>query len=719
MAADEAGYGKNRNGSAGPNRLIHENSPYLLQHAYNPVAWYPWGDEAFSEASKRDCPVFLSIGYSTCHWCHVMAHESFEDPLVASLLNDAFVCVKVDREERPDIDELYMAVALVLTGSGGWPLTVIMTPEKKPFFAATYIPKEDRFGMQGLTTIIPGIRRMWRDRRDELVMAADQITGSVSHGISPAPADPTIRIDSQLLDAGYEALRSRYDPANGGFGVAPKFPSPHTMSFLLRYAKRAKNQDALTMVRRTLDAMAMGGIYDHLGSGFHRYSTDARWIVPHFEKMLYDQALLVTSYTEAYQVTGHQHYREIVWDCLSYLTREMAAPEGAFFSAEDADSEGSEGTYYLWSARQLDDVLGEDAPLFAQAYNVSEKGNFREHGGNSPSGQNVLYRSSSFESLAASAGLAGTAYRERLTAMRMALLRARETRTRPSKDDKILTDWNGLAISAFSLAAMAFSNESYLRTARGTADFLLGTMKSGNGELMHRFRNGVAGVSGLGSDYAYLIAGLLDLFEASQEPRYLEAALDIQAWYTDHFEDGKGGGFFTSGDTATDLIVRKKDIYDGALPSVNSVSFRNLVRLGLFTADPHYHEQAWHLARCFGRTVEQSPEGYTGFLSALDIALGPSFEIVIAGRTDDAEARAMRSAVGRHFIPSKVMIFRPADVIAPPVDTLTGFTATFSPVDDRAAAWVCTSHACGMPVHDIPSLLAGLGEPPEGSRDQK
>jgi uncharacterized protein len=717
MTGDSAGDGKDRDEGAGPNRLIHENSPYLLDHAYNPVAWYPWGDEAFHEALRRDCPIFLSIGYATCHWCHVMAYESFEDPIVATLLNDAFVCIKVDREERPDIDELYMAAALTLIGSGGWPLTIVMTPEKKPFFAATYIPKEGRFGMQGLTTIIPRIVHLWRDARDELIVAADRVTGSISPDVSPALQGSSVRTDGGLLDSGYSALRIRYDSINGGFGNAPKFPSPHTISFLLRYAKRTGKPDALSMARKTLEAMAMGGIYDHLGSGFHRYSTDARWIVPHFEKMLYDQALLVTAYTEAYQVTGDRWCREIAEDCLSYLTRDMASHEGGFFSAEDADSEGSEGKYYLWSTSDINDVLGKDAPFFARAYNVSRKGNFREQGSDNPLGKNVLYRSVSFEKLAESAGMPEKEYREHLAAMRTKLLEARETRTHPAKDDKILTDWNGLAISAFSRAAIAFDEESYLETARITADFLLRTMKKENGELLHRYRNGRAGIPGLGSDYAYLTTGLLDLFEASQEPMYLGAALDIQAWFTGHFADGDKGGYFTSGDETTDLIIRKKDIYDGALPSVNSVTFLNLQKLGLFTADPGYQERAWHLARSFTQTVEMSPEGYTGFLSALDVALGPSCEIVIAGRRDDPGTREMRSAIRRYFFPSSAIIFRPSDADTTTLDTLTGFTASFIPGDDRATAWVCNNHACGLPVYDVSSLLARLGEDPGKTRD--
>jgi len=711
MAADTPGNRKDWEENAATNRLISESSPYLLQHAHNPVAWYPWGDDAFREARVRDCPVFLSIGYSTCHWCHVMAHESFEDAHVASLLNEAFVCIKVDREERPDIDAFYMSVALVLTGSGGWPLTIIMTPEKKPFFAATYLPKEDRFGMQGLTTIIPRIMQLWQEARDELIKAADQVTGSVSQGTS-FTLDTRTRINEGMLDDGYAALRIRFDHINGGFGRAPKFPSPHTISFLLRYMKRTKKPDALSMAIKTLEAMAMGGIYDQLGSGFHRYSTDARWLVPHFEKMLYDQALMVTAYTEAYQLTGLPWCRTVAEECLAYLVRDMQAPDGGFCSAEDADSEGSEGKFYLWSIDEIEEVLGDDAPLFTRAYNVLRKGNFREQGADSHSGKNILYRSISFKKLAESAGMPEKEYTEHLGALRTMLLKTRETRVRPVKDDKILTDWNGLVISAFSLASLAFSDESYLETARKTADFLLRTMTGRNGELVHRYRNGEAGIPGLGSDYAYLTAGLLDLFEASQEPSYLGAALDIQAWFNGHFSDTGEGGYFTSHDKATDLIVRKKDIYDGALPSVNSVVFKSLLRLGLFTADPGYHDQAWQLARCFAGTVEQAPEGYTGFLSALDMALGPSFEVVIAGGRNDPKIREMRNVLGRRFIPSKVVIFRPSGENTTPVDTLTGFTVNFSPRDNRPSAWVCSGHACGVPTEDIAVLLGNLGESP-------
>ena len=543
------------------------------------------------------------------------------------------------------------------------------------------------------------------------------MTGAVSHEIPTAQPDSSVGNDSGLLDSGYSGLRTRYDSINGGFGNAPKFPSPHTISFLLRYAKRTGKNNALSMARKTLEAMAMGGIYDHLGSGFHRYSTDARWIVPHFEKMLYDQALLVTAYTEAYQATGDTWCREIAEDCLSYLTRDMASKEGGFFSARTQTAKGAR--------EHTTSGLQEISTTCLGRMHRSSPGHIT-YRGRAISGSMV--RTALRETMSCTGAFPLKNWPNRQECLRRntgSTLRRcgrnywRQGRPGPvrRKTIKFLptgTAWRSLHSHS---AAMAYDEESYLETARITADFLLRTMKKENGELLHRYRNGSARIKGLGSDYAYLTTGLLDLFEASQEPRYLEAALDIQAWFTGHFADGDKGGFFTSGDETTDLIVRKKDIYDGALPSVNSVTFLNLQKLGLFTADPGYHEQAWHLARSFMQAVEMSPEGYTGFLSALDVALGPSCEIVIAGRRGDPGTSEMRSAIRRNFFPSSVIIFRPSDDDATPIDTLTGFTASFIPREDRATAWVCNNHACGLPVYDVPSLLARLGEARGGAGD--
>jgi uncharacterized protein len=706
--SSDAGEGPGKvNGGRKPNRLIKENSPYLLQHAYNPVEWFPWGEEAFCRAVTEDRPVFLSIGYSTCHWCHVMAHESFEDGDVAALLNHAFICIKVDREERPDIDELYMAAALVLTGSGGWPLTIIMTPDKKPFFAATYIPKETRFGMQGLLTLVPQVEKLWHTNREELVTAASQVTGSLHHEITPGEEGDA---GEDLLHAAYADLVLRFDKAFGGFGSAPKFPSPHTLSFLLRYWKKTKKDTALSMALQTLDAMAMGGMYDHLGYGFHRYSTDARWLIPHFEKMLYDQALLVISYTEAYQVTRRNHYRAIAEECLAYLSREMQSPEGGFYSAEDADSEGIEGKFYLWTREEIEHLLGGASDLFISTFHVTGKGNFSPPEPGEPEGRNILYRTATIEKSASLAGIPVGEYRERINTARRKLFEAREMRVRPARDDKILTDWNGLVISAFACAAQVFEEEKYLAAAKNAADFILATMRTGSGELLHRFRNGEAGIRGVATDYAFLIAGLFDLYEASLDPGYLKSALDIQDYFTKHFWDSKSGGFFSSHDEETDLVVRQKELYDGAVPSVNSVACKNLLKFGLLTSRPEYHVQAWHIARKFAPVVEQAPAGYTGFLCALDFALAGAAEVVIVGNKEDPGTIEMFRALHIRFLPSKVVIHRPTGNGMYDIDGLTGFTGSFHEISDLPTAFVCKEHACARPVNDAGSLLSELGE---------
>ena len=661
-------------GKKGPknlNRLSGESSPYLLQHADNPVEWYPWGDEAFQLAKIQDRPVFLSIGYSTCHWCHVMAHESFEDEEVATLLNRAFICIKVDREERPDIDALYMSVAQALTGSGGWPLTIIMTPEREPFFAATYIPKESRFGSNGLLDLIPAIETFWKTRRSDIRETVEKITRALQHGERTRVGQP---VTETLLHAAYHDLALRFDAGNGGFSTAPKFPTPHTISFLLRYWRRTGKKNALAMVEKTLHAMSYGGIYDHLGYGFHRYSTDSRWLVPHFEKMLYDQALLVTAYTEAYLATGTRSFRTTAEECLTYLLRDMRDPGGGFYSAEDADSEGIEGKFYLWKKKEIEEVLGDDAPGFIGTYHVKQEGNFLSQETGQRTGENILHLTDppghpeSMVRVTEEEGIA------RISRGREHLFAFRKTREPPLKDDKVLADWNGLVISALSLAARAFGDDRYLEAATGAADFILGTMRSGNGESFHRYRNGQPGIRGVASDYAYLCAGLLDLYELTFSPEYLEAAIGIEAYFTCHFLDSRDGGYFTSHEDETDLIIRQKDIYDGALPSVNSVAMKNLVRLGLMTANTDYHARAWDLAGTFSTLVEQSPAAYTAFLSSLDFGLGPASSVVIVGDDGAPGTVAMKAAINSRYLPSVVALHRPGGDGPFEIDRISGFT---------------------------------------------
>ncbi len=540
MPANDATGPSGKKTPSNPNRLAGESSPYLLQHAHNPVEWYPWGDEAFRLAREKDRPVFLSIGYSTCHWCHVMAHESFEDRDVATLMNRAFVCIKVDREERPDIDALYMSVAQVMTGSGGWPLTIIMTPDKEPFFAATYIPKDSRFGIKGLLDIIPAIEDFWRSRQGDVRDIVEKINQSLRQ---MSGTDTGIPVSETLLHAAYRDLTVRFDSVNGGFSNAPKFPVPHTILFLLRYWRRTGNKNALAMAEKTLLAMSAGGIYDHLGYGFHRYSTDSHWLVPHFEKMLYDQALLVTAYTEAYLATGNISFRATAEECIAYLLRDMRDPGGGFYSAEDADSEGIEGKFYHWKRKEIEDLLGDDAPFFIRAYHVSSEGNFTGQETGRPTGENILHLSSPPEQGAAP-GEPEEKYPGQLSRSRDLLFASRMTRVPPLKDDKILTDWNGLVISALSLAARVFREEQYLKSAVEAAEFILGTMRSGTGELFHRYRNGNPGIRGVASDYAYFCSGLLDLYELTFSPKYLEAAIGIEEYFSRHFLDKQKGGIF-------------------------------------------------------------------------------------------------------------------------------------------------------------------------------
>lgn len=525
-----------------PNRLINEKSPYLLQHAYNPVDWYPWGEEAFEKARKENKPIFLSIGYSTCHWCHVMAHESFEDEEIARLMNEAFVSIKVDREERPDIDNIYMTVCQIILGRGGWPLTIIMTPGKKPFFAGTYIPKKSRFNQTGMTELIPRIKEIWDQQHEEVLDSAEKITSTIQNMIVESTGEG---LGEEIIEEAYNDLLNSFDPEYGGFGRAPKFPTPHKISFLLRYWKRSGDPEALDMVEHTLDNMRSGGIYDHLGSGFHRYSTDNMWLLPHFEKMLYDQALTAIAYIEAYQVSGKDLYKETAEGILDYVLRDLTSPEGGFYCGEDADVEGEEGKYYLWTIEEVMSILGpEDSELIIKMFNLKRGGNFEEEIRGRKTGTNLFYMVHSPGSLAAELEIPVEEVESRVKSAREKLLKARYERKRPSLDDKVLTDWNGLMIAAFAKGFQVFGEEKYLKAAEKAADFLLETLYGPEKRLHHRYRDGVAGISGTSDDYAFLIHGLLELYEAGFELRYLKSAVSLNRELLEHFWDPENGGFY-------------------------------------------------------------------------------------------------------------------------------------------------------------------------------
>jgi uncharacterized protein len=684
------------------NRLVFESSPYLLQHAGNPVDWYPWGDEAFETARRLDRPVFLSVGYSTCHWCHVMERESFEDAEVAALLNAAFVCVKVDREERPDVDHVYMTVTQALTGSGGWPMTVVLTPDKKPFFAGTYFPKHGRHGRAGMTDLLPRLSEAWREHRDHVVEEAQRITDAVA-GTQATPAGGAMPTADTLRSA-LRQLESRFDPKHGGFGRAPKFPTPHQLSFLLRRHAREGDEHALAMVEKTLVEMRAGGIFDQVGFGIHRYSTDERWLVPHFEKMLYDQALTVIAAVECFQATGDERHAAMARDVLEYVRRDMTSPGGAFYSAEDADAEGEEGRFTVWTAVELREVLGaDDAALVTRVWSAEEEGNFLEEATRRPTGSNILHRTKENDELAEEMGLTEGELATRLESARLRLFEARERRVHPLKDDKVLTDWNGLMIAAFAKAGRALKEPAYERAAVAAAEDVLERLVLADGRCLKRMRDGQAGLQGMLDDHAFLAWGLLELHATTFEDRWLRDCVRVTSAMIAHFAD-EAGGFFLSPDDGEKLPVRGKDAYDGALPSGNSVAALVLVQLGLLTGDTAYRERADGVLRAFSESLERGASAHCVMLMALDLALGPTREVVIAGERDAPDTRALVDVTRSGFRPDLLTLLR-----TPLLAELAPFTAAMTPIDGRAAAYACSGTSCSAPVTspaDLQRLLA-------------
>jgi len=687
--------------SGGTNRLINEKSPYLLKHASNPVDWHPWGEEAFARARSEDRPVFLSIGYFTCHWCNVMEEESFADPGVAALMNRAFVPVKVDREERPDIDSLYMTVCQALTGHGGWPLTVIMTPDKEPFFAGTYFPKHSLPGRIGMMELVPAVMDIWNNRREEAAGSARRIIDAVRQlaGGAPGPA-PGV----EVLDDAFKEFRERFDEDHGGFGLAPKFPTPHIIMFLLRYWKRRGNAEALKMAEKTLGGMSMGGIRDHLGGGFHRYSTDRRWRLPHFEKMLYDQALIAMALTEAFQATGKEEYASTARETLGFVMRELTSPEGAFYTALGADSEGREGAYYLWREAEMQQALDEgEAEEVAVVFNLRGEGNFRDEAIGEPTGENVFYLRKPLTEAAREAGLP----EETMRVAMEKLLRARARRARPDLDDKILTDCNGLMIAALARAAQALCKPEYARAAARAADFILASMRDGEGMLLHFRRPEDSGIAAMADDYAFLTWGLLELYEAVFDARYLEAAAELTRQFIAHHWGNDRGGFYLSSDLSIDLPVRSMEVADASVPSANSVALLNLLRLGRLTADAGFRDRAGRLLTAFADAVAGSPPAHAMFLCALDFALGPAYEVVIAGRAGAADTEKMLTSLRTAFVPNKVVVFRAHGEGMPPVLEKARFTGGL--IGGKAAAHVCENFACKLPTTDAGEMLRLLG----------
>ncbi len=678
------------------NRLSDEQSPYLLQHANNPVDWYPWGEEAFKKAKELDRPIFLSIGYSTCHWCHVMEHESFEDDSVAKLLNEGFISIKVDREELPEIDHVYMTVCQAMTGGGGWPLTIVMTPAKEPFFAGTYFPKDKRGGRSGLFQILPMITDAWTSKRQDIMTSVGQVKNYLDQlNSKPAGND----FSTELINGAYDQFRNGFDEEYGGFFNAPKFPSPHNLIFLMRYHHSFDNKIALEMATKTLKQMRLGGIYDHIGFGFHRYSTDRHWLVPHFEKMLYDQAMIAMAYTEAYHITGEDIFAQTANEIFTYVLRDMTASEGGFFSAEDADSEGEEGKFYIWTEQEIKDVLGENyGKEFNDIFSITTPGNYKDESSGKQTRLNIPHLKN-YNSNGNSD----------LDSAREKLFNIREKRIHPLKDDKILTDWNGLMIAALAKAAIVLNEPGYLDAAEKAAKFVLDSISKGE-RLLKRYRNGVAALDAHLDDYAFMAWGLLELYEATFLTKYLSQALDLMNIMVEDFWDDKNGGFFLGSDQSEKLIVRSKTAYDGAIPSGNSVAVMNMVKLTRITGNTKWAELAEKTMRAFSEDVNRMPTGYTLMLTGFMFDTQNSKEIVIVGDSRNRNTIKFIQTIRTSYAPHKVLLFKDTSVSENRLEKLANWTSTQNSINGKPTAYVCKNFACNQPTSDIQTALSFINE---------
>jgi hypothetical protein len=689
------------------NHLIHETSPYLKQHAYNPVDWYPWGPEALEKARKLDRPIFLSVGYSACHWCHVMEHESFEDPEVAKILNQHFVSIKVDREERPDLDQIFMNAVQTMTGQGGWPMSMFLTPDLQPFYGGTYFPPDERYGRPSFKRLLGALVDAWQSRRQEIVQQAGQITEHLQRaGRLPATregsgdAAATAELQPDLLRNGASALGRAFDSRFGGFGSAPKFPHTMELRVLLRAWKRFGSDDALHMARLTLDKMAMGGMYDQLGGGFHRYSTDERWLVPHFEKMLYDNALLSLAYLEAFQATGEVFYRETVEEALDYVLREMTSPDGPFYSTQDADSEGVEGKFYVWSAAEVEGILGkESADLFAEVYDVTPGGNWEDH--------SILNRAKTYEQYARLRHVPEAELRSALAEAKKKLLEARGRRVWPGRDEKVLTAWNGLMIDAMAQAGMVLEKPVYIETAERAADFILTRMRDPSGRLLRTFMAGAAPkLNAYLEDYAFILNALVSLYEASHAPRWIQSALDLAAVMIDQFWDSSDGGFFFTGRDHERLIARTKDPHDSSIPSGNSMAVTGLLRLAHLTGRRDLQEKAETTLHLFRSLMSELPSAAGQMLIALDFFLGPVQEFAVVGDPEHEETRRVLHAIHTGFRPNKVLAVKSSDDDAP--DNLIPLLAGKKSLG-AVTTYICKDFVCQAPLvgsEDVVKALA-------------
>jgi len=680
------------------NHLIDEKSPYLQQHAHNPVDWYPWGPAAFEKSRTEDKPIFLSVGYSTCHWCHVMERESFESEDLAAILNRWFVPVKVDREERPDVDRIYMTFVQASTGGGGWPMSVFLTPDLKPFFGGTYFPPDNRYGRPGFGAILERIAQAWRNERARILQSSGDVISQLAQytSASGSSVGALTLPDQTVLDSAFQHFRRMFDSAHGGFGGAPKFPRPVIFNFLLRYYARSHRQEALDMALGTLRAMANGGMHDQLGGGFHRYSVDERWFVPHFEKMLYDQAQLAVSYLEAFQITCDPFYAKIARGTLDYVLRDMTHPEGGFYSAEDADSvidpanpkEKGEGAFYIWTAAELKEALGaEQYKRFAAVYGVEQSGNVPDDPHGEFTGKNILYLRAPLDEPTET----------ELQPVKQALLAIRSQRVRPHLDDKVLTAWNGLMIAAFAKAAQILDEPHYLAAAQRAVEFILTRMYDPqSGILQRRFRDGEAAISGFLDDYAFFIGALLDLYEADFDPRHMDRAIQLTGKMRELFEDANAGAFFSTAAGDSSLVLRMKDDYDGAEPSGNAAALIDLLRLAHFTDRSEYREAAERTLRALGSKISEQAVAVPQMLVGLDYYLAPGREVVIAGPSGSNQTGEFVRHVRARFLPYTITVLVPAPFFPGAAD--------MHALDGKPTAYVCQDYACQLPVNELAKL---------------
>ncbi len=684
-----------------PNRLIDETSPYLLQHAHNPVEWYPWGEAALTKAKAEDKPIFLSIGYAACHWCHVMAHESFEDVATAQLMNELFVNIKVDREERPDLDSIYMNAVVGLTGSGGWPMSVFLTPDGQPFYGGTYFPPTPRHGLPAFREVLQAVSNAWQTRRDEVLKSSDNIAAYLRQASEFADTSKTQPLSAETLAKATQNISRTYDHVNGGWGGAPKFPQPMALEFLLRRYLQTSDENLRALIDHTLVAMAHGGMSDQLGGGFHRYSTDAHWLVPHFEKMLYDNSQLARVYLHAWQAFGDPYYRRITIEILDYVLREMTHPSGGFYSTQDADSEGVEGKFFLWTIHETRSILGDEAILFNEVYSVTPGGNFNEQ--HLPPGQNILSIAADPEMVATKNGLSAAQLDVILDEARCKLFAVREQRVKPGRDEKVLAAWNGLMLAAFAEAARDRSlgerTESYRSAAERNATFLLREMRTTDGRLLRTWKDGRARLNGYLEDYACVIEGLLELYQTTFDEKWFIAARELADAMLQHYAD-PAGGFFDTGDDHEALVTRPKDLQDNAVPSGNAMAATVLLKLAAFTGEDRYYRQAEALLSALRPALMQSPLGFAQWLIALDFALSSPQEIAIVGDQQSDDTLALLDVIREGYRPHQVVALATPD--RPSVIPLLRDRPA---IEDRATAYVCLRFTCQRPTTD-PQVLA-------------